>query len=165
MPKLTRQEKQLELERHRDILLATIDYVLRGIESENLTEEAFATFYAYYQQQKKQIEKYFQERRLITMKQRLNSLIMMGPLGRVDVTFNDYIKQTTGHEIDIFENLLIRVKKIIAQHKITDKKQLNDIAIMFELGKQEPSYSSATDTLKKIVIEYANEAKKKKAAI
>ena len=102
MPKLTREEKQFELNRHRDILSATIDYILQQTTSEDLLKDQFDVVAGFYEQQKQQIEKYFQKHRLDKLQQRLHNLTMF-PMRRVDLTFNDYIKGKTGYEIDIFE--------------------------------------------------------------
>jgi len=59
MPKLTREEKQFELNRHRDILFATIDYILQQTASEDLLKDQFDVVAGFYEQQKQQIEKYF----------------------------------------------------------------------------------------------------------
>lgn len=155
MPKLTREQKQFELNRHRDILFATIDYILQQVASENLLKDQFDVVAGYYEEQKQQVEKYFQNHRLDKLQQRLRNLTMF-PMRRVDLTFNDYIKEKTGYEIDIFESLLMRVEGIIVQNKITTKKQLNDIAIMLNLYKQKPVDPQKVDILKNLVINYAN---------
>lgn len=155
MPKLTREQKQFELNRHRDILFATIDYILQQVASENLLKNQFDVVAGYYEEQKQQIEKYFQNHRLDKLQQRLHNLTMF-PMRRVDLTFNDYIKEKTDYEIDIFESLLMRVEGIIVQNKITTKKQLNDIAIMLNLYKQKPVDPQKVDILKNLVINYAN---------
>lgn len=155
MPKLTREQKQFELNRHRDILFATIAYILQQVASENLLKDQFDVVAGYYEEQKRLIEKYFQNHRLDKLQQRLRNLTMF-PMRRVDLTFNDYIKEKTGYEIDIFESLLMRVEGIIVQNKITTKKQLNDIAIMLNLYKQKPVDPQKVDILKNLVINYAN---------
>jgi hypothetical protein len=158
MPKLTREKKQLELNRHRDILFATIDYILQQTASEDLLKDQVDALVDYYGLQKQQIEKYFQKHRLDKLQQRLHSLTMF-PLRRVDLTFNDYIRRKTSYQIDIFENLEIRIEEIISQNQITNKEQLNDIATMLEFYKKKSVGHQKADILKDLVINYANQKK------
>lgn len=163
MPKLTREEKQSELNRHRDILFATIDYLLQQAASENLLKDQFDIVAGYYKQQKLQIEKYFQKQRLDRLQKRLHHFTML-PMRRVDLTFNDYIMGKTGYEIDIFESLQIRVEEIILQNQITNKKQLNDVATMLDYYNQKSVDAQKVDMLKSLVINYDNQTRTAKSS-
>ena len=158
MAKMNRQEKQSELKQHKDILFATIDYILQQVKSENLGNDDYKTVEDYYRQQKLKIEKYFQEGKLTPLRQRLQTLTKT-PLNRADLHFNSYIKQKTGYEIDIFNQLQIRIKELIKQNKIANKKELNDVAIILDVYKKKSTESPATDILKKLVMDYATKAK------
>ncbi|MBN8835619.1 MAG: hypothetical protein J0I09_00015 [Sphingobacteriia bacterium] len=161
MRKLTPQEQQSELKRHKEILFATIDYILQNVKSENLDNDAFKTVEDYYRKQKLTIEKYFQEHKLALLKQRLQTLTKI-PLTKADLHFNNHIKQTTGYEIDIFQELQTRIQELIRQNKITNEKQLNDVAIKLALDKQKSSKSQTVDILKSMVLNYATKAKTSK---
>ena len=158
MPKLTQVEKKFELTRHRDILSAIIDYMIIQAASDDLLKDQFNVVAEYYEGQKQQIEKYFQKKRLDKLQQRLHSLTKI-PMHRVDLTFNDYIKGKTGYEIDIFENLQMRVDEIIVQNQIANKKQLGDVANILDFYKQKSLDPQKADILKKLVIKYANEVR------
>jgi len=70
---LTPEEKQSELNRHRAILLATLDYLEERLGGSIVYDE-YDPFTEYYQQQKVQTEKYFKQDRLDRLQHRLASL-------------------------------------------------------------------------------------------
>ena len=155
MPKLTREEKQSELKRLKDILFVTVDYIILQIESEGLSKNDFEVIADYYKQQKQQIEKYFQISRLDILQRRLHSLILF-PIRKADLTFNEYVKERTGYEIDIFEGLRIHIEEIIAQNKITNKKQLGDVFTMMEIYRQTSVDQKKRDILENLLKNYAS---------
>ena len=150
---LKSEERKADLERHRAILLATIDYIIDKIGHENLPKDNFEIIVEYYQRQKQQIEKNFQMRRLYNLRQRLNKLVEF-PMRRCDLTFGKYILGKTGYDINIFEALQIRVNEIITQNEIKNKKQANDIFIILDVYKQQSAEQRKTDILKKLLINY-----------
>jgi hypothetical protein len=109
---LTPEEKQSELQRHRAILLATLDYLKERLGG-SFVYDQYDPVTEYYQQQKVQTEKYFKQHRLDRLQQRLASLTK-GLQNRTDLAFALYIKEKTGYDIDIFEVVRKRVNSIIA---------------------------------------------------
>lgn len=122
------QEKQEELDRYRAIMLATLDYHL-GQHAGQFVCDGVDFIADYYQQQKLQTEKYYQQRRLDRLKQRLISLTE-SMRNQLDFNFATYIKEKTNFDIDIFENLHKRVDKILSQNKIGSPKDYRDLSIM-----------------------------------
>jgi hypothetical protein len=125
---LTPEQKQSELERHRAVLLATLDYLEQHLGG-SFVYDQYDSVTEYYQQQKIQTEIYFKQRRLDRLQQRLASLTK-GLQNRADLAFAPYIKEKTGYDIDIFEDLRKGVAAIIAQNEIRSQKELNDIGTM-----------------------------------
>jgi hypothetical protein len=150
---LESEERKSELQRHRVILLATIDYIIEKIASENLTSDDFEVIAGYYRRQKQQVEKHFELGRLYNLQQQLNKLTEF-PTRGCDLTFNEYIKKKTGYNIDIFDNLRIRVKEIIMQNQIKNKKQFNDIVIILNVYKQQSVDQEKLDILKNLLSNY-----------
>lgn len=150
---MTSEEKQIELQRHRDIILATIDYLLStqaGIivfDKEDIVAD-------YYEQQKLQIEKYYKQRKLDSLKQRLVSLTK-GLQNKGDLNFANYIKEKTGYDIYIFEDLRKRIDVIIAQKEVRNEKELNDIGTMLHFYQQAQADGEVADKLKALLIDYS----------
>lgn len=155
---MTTEEKNSELTRHREIIIATIDYLERTMVG--LTHEEFEIVTGYYQQQKRQTEKYYQKRRLDRLQQKLYSLTKY-PRWSVDLNFGSYIKEKTGYHIDIFENVQSRINTIIEQNQIKNKKELDDVGIMFRFYKQQADRDKV-DILRALLIDFGNRTSKQK---
>ncbi len=142
-----------ELLRHRDIILATIDYLLttqRGsivFDHEDIVAD-------YYEQQKFQIEKYYKQRRLDRLQGRLLSLTK-GLQNRANLAFTGYIKEKTGYDIDIFKEMPNRVDAIIVQKEVRNQKELNDISTMLHFYQQTSAGGEIIDKLKALLIDYS----------
>jgi hypothetical protein len=157
---LTPEEKLAELKRHRDIILATIDYIVVRI-AVGMTHEHVDIIEGHFQQQKHQTEKYYQTRRLDRLQQRLYRLTEY-PRRRGDLGFASYIKEKTGYHIDIFENVQSQVYTIIEQNLIRNKKELDDVSIMLDVYKQHPIDQNKLDILKRLVIEFSKRTSQQK---
>ena len=115
----------------------------------------------HYERQKPQIDKYYKQRRLDRLQQKLASFI--NTLGRsIDLNFSTYIKKKTGYDIDIFDSLRKRVDTILSQNKITNDKEENDVGTMLRYFSATSSSPDKVDTLKSLLLEYSNKRRKKK---
>jgi hypothetical protein len=153
-------EKQPDLKRHRDILVATIEYILQQLTTEGLSKNDFDNVASYYHQQMHQVEKYFQLGRLDILQTKFRNLTLF-PIHKLDLSFNAYIKKETGHVIDIFEMLETRVNEIIAQNRITNEKEIGDITIMTEVYKRKLVDVKKSEILKHLLIDYYNQRRSK----
>ena len=117
---MTPEEKQLELKRHRDILLATLDYSIER--SKGINNGEFDPV-AHYQQLKEQTEENYQNGRLTRLKQWLRDLTEE-PRETGDLSFGWYIKEKTGYDIDIFRNFQKRIDKIIEKNELRLKMNI-----------------------------------------
>ena len=149
---MTSEQKQSELQRHRAILLATLDYLEERF-SGSLVYDEYDPITEYYQQQKIQTEQYFKQRRLDKLKQRLASHIKGLP-GRVDLNFASYIKEKTGYEIDIFDHLRKRVDAIVAQNDIRSQRELSDIGSMLHFYQENAANGKEVEKLKSFLTDY-----------
>lgn len=116
---MTPEKKQSELQRHRAILLATLDYLEERLGG-SIVFDQYDPATEYFQQQKIQTEKCFKQRRLDRLQKRLASLTKEMQ-SRADLAFASYIKEKTGYNIDIFEDIRKRVNAIVAQNEIAAK--------------------------------------------
>jgi len=108
----------------------------------------------YYQEQKLQTEKYFKQRRLDRLQQRLASLTK-GLQNRADIAFAPYIKEKTGYDINIFEDLRRRVAAIIAQNEIRSQKELSDIGTMLHYFNETSFNGEEVEKLKGLLTAYS----------
>jgi hypothetical protein len=158
---LNTNERQSALQRDRDILFATIDYILQQVASEGLPKENFDMVALYYEHQRQLAEKNFQLRRLHNLQKQLQRLTEF-PIRKCDISFNEYIKEKTGYDIDIFKNLEARVEQILAQNEIQNKKQFIDIITIHEVYKRNAIEEEKAGILKNLIINYATRLKPKK---
>ena len=153
---MTSEQKQLELQRHRSILLATLDYLQERLGGSIVFDE-YDPATEYYQQQKIQTEKYFKQRRLDRLQQRLASLTKGIP-NRADLEVASYIKEKTGYEMDIFEALRKRADVIVARNEIRSQSELNDTGTMLHLYHDTAAKGEKVEKLKSLVIDYSKRA-------
>ena len=152
---MTPEQKQTELERHRTILLATLDYLEQHLGG-SFVYDQYDPVTEYYQQQKIQTEKYFKQRRLDRLQQRLASLTK-GLQYRDALAFTNYIKEKTGYDIDIFEDVRKRVAIIVKQNEIRTQKELNDVGTMLHHFHETSESEEEVEKLKLLLTNYSKE--------
>lgn len=157
----TSDKKDTALQYHRDLLLATIDYLRsRWVGAIILDEEdGFALFFEH---QKQQAERHYNERRLDRLEQQLASLIKMAQR-EADPGFTAWIKEKTGYDLDIFEDLRRSVEVIVAQKEIRNRKELHQVDLMHDYYQKIPDKKVA-DELLQLTIDYHNKEEAAKAA-
>jgi hypothetical protein len=155
---MTHEEKQSELQRHRGILLATIDYLAsKYAGSFVLDNEDFIEYH--YGQEKLKIEKYFNEGRLDSLQKKLSRLTEGL---QIDLNFVSYIKEKTGNDIDLLENLGKRVDSILLRNEIRTQKEGNDIGTMLHYLFDTASKSEKIEKLHSLLFNYSKPSRKRK---
>lgn len=150
--KLNQDEKQGELKKYRDLVLATIDYYLEKKEMHIKTADFDSV--EHYQVLKKQTEEDFQKNKLTKLKQCFRDLTEM-QVETVDLMFNKYLQDKTNYDIDIFQSYFQRVNKIIDKGKITTDNQFYDISMMIDqLCQTEPVDNEKIELLDRLLDEY-----------
>jgi hypothetical protein len=148
---LTPEEKQLELKRHKDILLATLDYFIDR--SANIKYDEFDPV-AHFKQLKQQTEEQYQKGRLTRLKQWLRDMTEE-PRETDDLNFGRYIKAKTGYDIDIFGDFQKRIDKIIKRKKINTENEYRDVLGMVDnLCQQAPVDQEKIDVLNNLLIDF-----------
>ena len=156
---MTTEEKQIELQRHREILLATIDnFILKHGDSFVLDNQNHIR--EHYEQQKKQVDKYYKQRRLDKLQQKLASLTKSIE-NSIDLTFPTYIKKRTGYDIDIFDKLKKQVDQILEKNKIESSKEENDIGTMLHYLTNTSSSADKVEKLEALLIKYHGKNRQK----
>lgn len=156
---MTTEEKQSELKRHRELLLATIDYLISK-HGDSFVLDNQSHIREYYQQQKAQVDKYYEQRRLDKLEQKLASLTKSIE-NSIDLTFSTYIKKRTGYDIDIFDKLKKQVDQILDKNKIENSKEENDIGTMLHYLIDTSSSTEKVEKLKALLIDYHGKNRQK----
>lgn len=150
--KLSKDEKQAELTKYRDLVLATLDYYIDNKEMEIKTADFAST--EHYKRLKIQTEEHYQKGRLTRLKQWFRDLTEI-QVETGDLKFNKYLQDKTKLDIDIFKSYFQRVEKIIEKGKITTDRQFYDINIMIDqLCQTEPVDEEKIEILNKLLSEY-----------
>ena len=147
-----KDEKQSELEKYRDLVLATLDYYLENREMRIKTAD-FDSF-EHYKGLKIQTEQQYQKGRLTRLKQWFRDLTEM-QVETGDLKFNKYLQDKTKYDIDIFKSYHQRIDKVIEKGKITTDNQFYDINIMVDqLCQTEPLDNEKIGILNKLLGDY-----------
>ena len=122
--KLTKQEKQNELKKYRDLTLATLDYYIESPTMKFKTADFDSEHH--YGKLKIQVEEHFQHGRLTRLKQWFQDLTEM-PRETGDYKFNEFVTERTGHEINLHQKFDQRISKILDRHKIKTANEYRDV--------------------------------------
>lgn len=142
----------MELKKYRDLVLATIDYYLDNKLIQLQTTDFDSN--EHFQGLKNQALVDFDKSRLTRLKQWFRDLTEMQVETR-DFKFNEYLKEKTGYDIDLFQSYNLRVDKIIEKGKITTENQFYDINMMVDqLSQIEPKDSEKIEKLNKLLLDY-----------
>ena len=150
--KLSRDEKQAELTKYRDLVLATLDYYIDNkVMQIKITDFDSAE---HYNRLKTQTEEHYKKGRLTQLKQWFRDLADI-QIESGDLKFNKYLQDKTKFDIDIFKSYFQRVEKIIEKGKITTDRQFYDINIMVDqLCQTEPVDQEKIEILNKLLSDY-----------
>ena len=150
--KLNKEEKQAELVKYRDLVLATIDYYLDNKEMHIKTADFNSV--EHYKGLKIQTEENFQKGRLTILKQWFRDLTEM-QVETGDLKFNKYLQDKTKYDVDIFKSYFQRVEKVIEKGKITTDNQFYDINKMVDqLCQTEPVDNKKIEILNSLLRDY-----------
>ena len=149
---MTSEEMQVELKRIREILVATLNYHLEHYTG-SIVFDQWDPAEEYYLKQIHEIENDFQKLGLDELQERW-SHFKERLCWRIDLGFTNYIKQKTGYDIDIFEDLRKRVASIIAQNKIDNVKEAQDVSNILQVYQKVSKDEGEVTTLRQLLDEY-----------
>jgi hypothetical protein len=156
---LTQEVNQAELKRHRDIILATINYSSEKA-GRRMKIDGRNPWESRYQKLMQQTEKYFQSNKLEKLKQTL-AKVLEEPRNMVDLYFDNYIKEKTGYEIKIFQNIRESADKIFEQKRIKNWKELRDASCMIHLLRQESPDENKMAVLNNLCFDFVKRSSRK----
>ncbi len=135
-------DKEFELKKYRDLVVATLDYYIVHLAFNNEMEDEYIRL-------KTQTEEYYSKRKLTTLKNWFKDLTSDFIEDR-DFGFNEYLIKTTNYDIDIFESYFKRIEKII------EKDQIKTDSQFYEL-KNYVDYLIQNNNSDKVLIQRINE--------
>jgi hypothetical protein len=150
---MTDDEKQIELEKNRILLLGTLDYHLEYYIG-SMVFDQWDPAAEFYLQEKQKTENDYQESRLEMLQVRLHKLTSR-LRDRTDLNFEGYIKKQTGYTIDIFEELRNDVASIVSKGKIENDDELKSVASMIKVYQHESVAREQIDLLINLTDEFA----------
>ena len=158
-PLLTRDEKKKQLQEVKEILIATIDYILLNhtkLISENFNSDE------HYKNLKKEVIKKYEKGSLSILTHWLRYFTEQ-PRETRDFAYIKYIKVVTGYDFDIFEVFKKRIEKIIVNKKITSENQYRDVMEMVDyLCQSETKDIVKIKLLNELLNKFNNKAKTNK---
>jgi hypothetical protein len=150
---MTNLDKQTDLEKYRDLNLATLDYLSETFKSE--TNDASR----HLQELKIKVNESFTKGHLTRLKQWFRDLTEM-PRETQDLKFNDFIKERTGHEVNLHERFEKRISKILDQGKIKTANDYRDVITKVDyLTQMKSADQTLIDQMNSLLIDF--EKKKK----
>lgn len=151
---MDKEEKQAELEKYRDLVLATLDYYLD--KKEMHTKSANFDFVEHFKGLKIQTEDHYHRGRLSKLKQWFRDMTE-GHIEARDLKFNKYLQEKTNYDVNIFSAYIQRVEKLIEKGKITTNNQFYDINILVDqLSQNEPVNQIKIEILNQLLRQYEN---------
>jgi len=107
---MIKKDKQIELDYYRDLVIATLDYCIDS--PDFLIQTSDFDSKKHFESCKLQTVDYYNKGRLSILKQWFRDLTEPMREGR-DFEFIKYIKERTGHQIDLFADFDTRIQKIV----------------------------------------------------
>jgi hypothetical protein len=158
--KLNKEEKQAELEKYRNLVLATLNYYIENKVMQIKTADYDST--EHFKLLKLQTEENYHKGRLSRLKQWFRDMKEM-QVETVDLKFNNYLQEKTKIDIDIFKSYFQRIDKIIEKGKITTDNQFYDIKILVDqLCQTQPIDTDRIENLNKLLNKYEQKKSRKK---
>lgn len=149
---MANDQKQFDLEKYYALVLATLAYLEQNL-GQSIIYDDINPVMEYYHDQKIQTEKNFKQRKLDRLQKRFASLIK-GLRNSIDLKFSSYLKEKTGYDIDIFQDLRNRLEVIFTQDDILNEENLNDACIALELFNQTSTEEEKVRRIRALLTKY-----------
>ena len=147
------EDKQIELQRIRAILLASFDYLIAT--TPRIKSDSFDSQECY-EDLKAQTNTLFLKGRLSELKKWLKD-VTEGRRECFDFNYIGYIKEKTGYDFDIFLEFEQRIQKIENKKKITTPRQYVDVLSMADfLSQMTPTNQQRIDKLNELLLDYTS---------
>ena len=150
--KLNKDQKEAELKKYRDLVIAATDYLLENKVMRIKTADFDSN--EHFRLQKQQTEEHFKNGRLTRLKHWFRDLTEPHIELR-NLKFNEYLNERTNYKVDIFKSYFERVDKVIERGEITTDNQFYDLSIMVDqLCQSKPVDNVKVGAINKLLAEY-----------
>jgi hypothetical protein len=150
-------DKIIELTKYYDLVIATLNYYLETPEL-NFQHNGFDSK-SHFEKLKETAHNDFKKGRLTKMKKWFRDLTEM-QVETKDYNFYEYLKRKTGHDINLFQDYLKRIDKIISNGKITTDNQYREInSYVDSLCHSESADKKMIEILNNLLLDYEKRIK------
>jgi hypothetical protein len=125
---LSKEQKQAELVKYRELVLAALDFYIEMFQKPIQTQYGVRDRTKHYRELKLKAEEQFQKGRLTVLKQWFRDITEI-PIESRNLKFNQFLREKTNYDIDIFKSFHLHIDKIIEKGKITSDNQFYDVTI------------------------------------
>lgn len=157
---MTPEQKQTVLQRLYAIVTATLDY-LESIHAGSFVLDEEDHIREHYEHQKLVAADDLKHGRLARLQRQLASQLK-GLVGRVDLSYESYVKEKPGYDVDLFDGLRKRVDAILARNQIRTAKEDADVGTMLRYLEQTASTHADIEKLKSLLNDRAGSQRRKK---
>ena len=145
------ENKQEELIKYKNLVLATIDYQLQLYEK--FPQPAFELTNNF-EQLKAQTNTHFNKGSLGTLKRWFKDL-SEPMVDTKDLRFSSYLEEKTGYKIDLFKKQIERIEKIIQKGMITTDNQYREVdSFVDNLCQSNPQDIERINLLNNLLVNY-----------
>lgn len=148
------KSKQEELFKQRAIVLQTLEFLMENYTGFFVLDD-YDSSKEHYLQEKDQVEKYYKERRLDRITAKLANLTHYLYFKR-DRTYQHYIKEKTGYQIDLYKNLRVKIDEVIQRGMIFSLEEFLDVEFMVQMFENDPNASCDKALLQSMLDSYQN---------
>lgn len=146
------EDKKKELAKFYDLALATLDYYIETPEL-NFQQNGFDSK-SHFEMLKKSVNEEFKKGRLSKIKKWFKDLTEM-QVETKDFKFQEYLRNKTGHEVNIFQDFYKRIDKVVANGKITTDVQYREVySYVDNLSQAEKVDKGKIDFFNQLLLDY-----------
>ncbi|HTN21003.1 MAG TPA: hypothetical protein VL125_11025 [Pelobium sp.] len=146
-------KKQAALDKYRTLLFAILDYHLKYYTGSMVFDD-WDPSADYYLLEKQQTEEDYQNFRLDILEQRLGKFVQRLRY-YMDLNFGSYLKEHTGYEMDIYEDLRHEIATIISRGKVENIEELSVVHLMIQVYKSTSVEKEQIDILANLIDEFS----------
>ena len=149
---MTEDEKHKELQKYRDLNLATLDYLI--LKMEQFPTKGTSHLIESFKGLQTEVHVHFEKGRLTRLKQWFKDFTE-SPREMEDFEFDKYIKEKTGHDIDIHRRFKKRIDNILKRKTIRSENEFRDVESQVgKLCQTEPVDKEMIETLNGLLSEF-----------
>lgn len=149
---MTSEERKAALEKEYSVVLATLDYLI-GLHGRTIVYDGDDVIGHYYRQEKQKAEKHYQQHKRSRLQLQLKK-ITKSLESSMDFNYPVFIKEQTGHVIDLFEQFKKNIEHFISQEEIHTKEEWTEVLKLLEYCKRTHADTTTIEKLNQLIERY-----------